>query len=35
MLINQFDEYDVAGHEFHHNQKLDSPSGTAKSIVNI
>ncbi|PLW80086.1 4-hydroxy-tetrahydrodipicolinate reductase [Candidatus Woesearchaeota archaeon] len=34
-LINIFDEYDIAGHEFHHNQKLDSPSGTARSIANI
>ncbi|MBN9377822.1 MAG: 4-hydroxy-tetrahydrodipicolinate reductase [Chlamydiales bacterium 38-26] len=32
-LINLFDEYDIAGHEIHHNQKIDSPSGTAKYIV--
>ena len=32
-LINEFEDYDVAGYELHHNQKLDSPSGTAKSIV--
>ncbi len=32
-LINEFEDYDVAGQEIHHNQKLDSPSGTAKSIV--
>jgi 4-hydroxy-tetrahydrodipicolinate reductase len=31
-LINKFDNYDVAGLEIHHNQKLDSPSGTAKKI---
>ena len=30
-LMNHFDEYDVFGHEFHHNQKADSPSGTARS----
>lgn len=34
-LINNFEDYDVAGQEIHHNQKVDSPSGTAKSIVNI
>ncbi len=34
-IIDHFDDYDAAGHEFHHNQKLDSPSGTAKSIANI
>jgi 4-hydroxy-tetrahydrodipicolinate reductase len=28
-------EYDVFGHEFHHNQKADSPSGTAKSTAEI
>lgn len=33
-LLNEFDEYDVAGFEIHHNQKADSPSGTAKSLVN-
>lgn len=32
-LINEFEDYDVAGQEIHHNQKMDSPSGTAKSIV--
>jgi len=32
-LINQFDVYDTSGFEIHHNQKQDSPSGTAKSIV--
>lgn len=32
-LINEFEDYDVAGYEIHHNQKADSPSGTAKSIV--
>lgn len=27
--------YDVAGMEIHHNQKADSPSGTAKAICNV
>lgn len=33
-LINGFEDYDIAGHEMHHHQKVDSPSGTAKSIIN-
>lgn len=32
-LMNDFDEYDVAGFELHHNQKADSPSGSAKALV--
>jgi 4-hydroxy-tetrahydrodipicolinate reductase len=28
-----FSDYDVAGVEYHHNQKKDSPSGTAKAIA--
>ena len=32
-LMNEFEDYDVAGYEMHHNQKADSPSGTAKNIV--
>ncbi len=32
-LINQFDEYDAAIWEMHHNQKADSPSGTALDIA--
>jgi len=32
-LVNNFDEYDVGGFEAHHNKKLDSPSGTAKILV--
>jgi 4-hydroxy-tetrahydrodipicolinate reductase len=32
-IIDPFDEYDVGGWEFHHNKKLDSPSGTAKILV--
>lgn len=31
-LIDHFDHYDISGHESHHNQKADSPSGTAKAI---
>jgi 4-hydroxy-tetrahydrodipicolinate reductase len=34
-LINNFSEYDVWGHEIHHNQKIDSPSGTAKKLEEI
>ena len=32
-LINSFPEYDIGGFESHHNKKLDSPSGTAKILV--
>ena len=32
-LIDPFPEYDVAGLEIHHNKKADSPSGTAKILV--
>jgi len=32
-LIDPFKEYDVAGFEIHHNNKADSPSGTAKTLV--
>lgn len=35
VIANKFEEYDAAGHEFHHKEKLDSPSGTAKSIAEI
>lgn len=34
-LMNHFDNYDAFGHEFHHNQKADSPSGTAHSTAQI
>ncbi len=34
-LMNQIPEYDVYGYEMHHNQKKDSPSGTAKELSNI
>ncbi len=32
-LMNSFSEYDVAVWEMHHNQKADSPSGTAIDIA--
>jgi 4-hydroxy-tetrahydrodipicolinate reductase len=32
-LADPFPEYDVAGYEAHHNKKADSPSGTAKTLV--
>lgn len=32
-LLYPFDSYDVAGFELHHNQKADSPSGTAKMMA--
>jgi len=32
-LADSFPEYDVGGFEVHHNKKLDSPSGTAKTLV--
>jgi 4-hydroxy-tetrahydrodipicolinate reductase len=28
-----YEEYDIAGYESHHNKKADSPSGTAKTLV--
>lgn len=34
-LINSFDEYDIWGHEIHHVNKTDSPSGTAKTLEKI
>ncbi|MFA7000090.1 MAG: 4-hydroxy-tetrahydrodipicolinate reductase [Candidatus Paceibacterota bacterium] len=34
-LVNQYDEYDIWGNELHHNNKADSPSGTAKEISKI
>ena len=34
-LVNQYDEYDIWGNELHHNNKVDSPSGTAKEISKI
>jgi 4-hydroxy-tetrahydrodipicolinate reductase len=32
-LANNFSEYDVGGFEAHHNKKMDSPSGTAKTLA--
>ncbi|MDR0760389.1 MAG: 4-hydroxy-tetrahydrodipicolinate reductase [Treponema sp.] len=32
-LADPFPEYDVGGWEAHHNRKADSPSGTAKTLV--
>ena len=32
-LANNFPEYDIGGFETHHNKKLDSPSGTAKTLT--
>ncbi|MCL1931717.1 MAG: 4-hydroxy-tetrahydrodipicolinate reductase [Treponema sp.] len=32
-LIDPFPEYDVGGFESHHSKKMDSPSGTAKTLV--
>ncbi|MBL7995391.1 4-hydroxy-tetrahydrodipicolinate reductase [bacterium] len=34
-LMNSFSDYDAYVHELHHNQKVDSPSGTALSIAKI
>jgi 4-hydroxy-tetrahydrodipicolinate reductase len=32
-LTDPFPEYDIGGFEIHHNRKQDSPSGTAKTLV--
>lgn len=34
-LINKFDLYDVFINEIHHKNKIDSPSGTARTLGNI
>ena len=34
-IINKYEDYDIFGWEMHHNRKLDSPSGTAKTIANL
>lgn len=34
-LLNKVSPYDVFAYEVHHNQKKDSPSGTAKEIAQI
>jgi 4-hydroxy-tetrahydrodipicolinate reductase len=31
-LMHPFKDYDVCGIEYHHRQKLDKPSGTAKAL---
>jgi 4-hydroxy-tetrahydrodipicolinate reductase len=31
--VDPFPDYDVGGFEVHHNKKADSPSGTAKTLV--
>jgi len=32
-LADNFPEYDIGGFEVHHNKKMDSPSGTAKTLA--
>jgi len=34
-LIEPYDHYDAAGIEMHHNQKVDSPSGTAIDLAHL
>lgn len=34
-IVNKIDDYDIYGYELHHNKKIDSPSGTAKTIGEI
>ena len=34
-LMKEFAEYDPAGIEFHHNQKKDAPSGSARKMREI
>lgn len=34
-LFNKYEEYDIWGTELHHNNKADSPSGTAKELSKI
>jgi 4-hydroxy-tetrahydrodipicolinate reductase len=34
-MINAVEEYDIWAHELHHKNKVDSPSGTAKTIEEI
>jgi len=34
-LADKYDEYDIWGTELHHNNKVDSPSGTAKELAKI
>lgn len=35
IIMNKFPEYDVMAHEWHHNSKTDSPSGTLINIWDI
>ncbi len=35
LIFDKVSEYDVCGIEYHHNRKVDSPSGTAKSVGNV
>ena len=35
LIIDKFDHYDIMGHEIHHNNKKDSPSGTALTTAQI
>jgi 4-hydroxy-tetrahydrodipicolinate reductase len=35
LIVDKFDNYDVAIHEMHHRGKIDSPSGTANTIGKI
>ena len=34
-IINKVEDYDIYGYELHHSKKIDSPSGTAKTISDI
>lgn len=34
-LVNRFEDYDISGIEYHHNEKLDQPSGTALELSQI
>lgn len=34
-IIDKIEDYDIYGYELHHNKKIDSPSGTAKTIGEI
>ena len=34
-MMNEVNDYDAFGYELHHSKKLDSPSGTAKTIERI
>ena len=34
-IMDKLEDYDVYGYELHHNKKIDSPSGTAKTIAEV